>query len=204
MKLPLRTALLAAGLALRLAAADAPTPAAPASPADEQKILEQAILERLADHALKKGEKAAPVGATDKAAPAPVSGVPDAPATDPTMLLPRVEVNQSRITQQAILEHQKDREIALEKKNTTPTPVDSALNDPGVSHVLGVLGGSSSDDRARLAQERVSLLETERDLLDEIARAPTNEERDALQRQLNDLRTMRRELEHEPRKTLRE
>lgn len=204
MKLPLRTALLAAGLALRLAAADAPTPAAPASPADEQKILEQAILERLADHALKKGEKAAPVGATDKAAPAPVSGVPDAPATDPTMLLPRVEVNQSRITQQAILEHQKDREIALEKKNTTPTPVDSALNDPGVSHVLGVLGGSSSDDRARLAEERVSLLETERDLLDEIARAPTNEERDALQRQLNDLRTMRRELEHEPRKTLRE
>ena len=195
----------AACLAVRLAAADAPAPTAPISAADEEKKHEQAILDRLAEHSLKKGEKPSTAGGSGKSATPGVSGVPDAPAKeDATMLLPRVEVNQSRITEQVILEHKKDREIAQEKKNTVPTPVDSALNDPGVSHVLGVLGGSSSDDRARLAEERVSLLETERDLLDEIARAPTKEERVALQRQLDDLRTMRRELEHEPRKTLRE
>jgi len=221
MKSNLRLALIAACLALRLAAAEDPgsnaepvalPPPQPAAPptADQQK-LEAAIRERLAEHTLEKTAKttpthAAPVAAATTATAAGNAGT-TAPATSTssptsdqaTLLLPRVEVNKSRITEVMIKEHQKDLEIAQEKKNTTPTALDSALNDSDVSHKLAILGGSSSDDRARVAQERVSLLEAEKDLLDEIARAPTKEEREDLQKQLNDLKTMRRELEREPR-----
>ncbi len=222
MKSNLRLALIAACLALRLAAAEDPSsnaepvalpppqPAAP--PTTDQQKLEAAIRERLAEHTLEKTAKttptthAAPAAAATTATAAGTAGTTatatptSGPTSDQaTLLLPRVEVNKSRITEVMIKEHEKDLEIAREKKNTTPTALDSALNDSDVSHKLAILGGSSSDDRARVAQERVSLLEAEKDLLDEIARAPTKEEREDLQKQLNDLKTMRRELEREPR-----
>jgi len=215
MKSPLlRTALLTTCLTLRLAAADAPdtnqtatAAPAPASAIDDQKKLEEAIRLRLAEHALKKAEAAAPAtaaGGTATAAaatPAPAQGAaaqPAKPADEATMLLPRVEVNQSRITETAIQLQAKDRQIAQEKKNTKPSGLDENLNDPGVSHTLSLFGGSSSEDRARLAQERVSLLEAERDLIEQIAIARTDAERDELQKQLNELKTMRRELERAP------
>ncbi|MEO6875711.1 MAG: hypothetical protein ABI222_12900 [Opitutaceae bacterium] len=234
MKFPFRTVLVSVCLTLRLAAADPdtdvalPPPSATPAPAPvrttaDQKKLEAAIRERLAEHALRKSTKTVatePIPAetpADKnakpvAASAPaVSTAPTKPGAsaatataasskeDSTMLLPRVEVNKTRVTEQLIKEHEKDVEIAREKKNTVPTTLDNALNDSDVSHSLAIFGGSSSDDRARLAQERVSLLEAEKDLLDEIARAPTKEERKELQDQLNELKTMRRELERAPR-----
>ena len=208
----LRTTLLTACLALRLAAADTPGPS-PAStstaPLDDQKKLEEAIRLRLAEHALKKATKAAPPAATatpPSGSPANPAGTPPAaadaqsaaPKDEPTTLLPPVEVSQSRITELAIKQHEMDVQIAREKRNTTPTGLDNSLNDPGVSHTLSIFGGSSSEDRARLAQERVSLLEAEKDLMEEIATARTKEERDDLEKQLNELRTMRRELERAP------
>ncbi len=203
-------ALLTACLALRLAAAD---PSAPASTPDDQKQLEEKVRLRLAEHALKKAAKPAPVAnpATTPGA-TPVTPAPAADATttptpataatppeDPATLLPRVEVSKERITQLAIQLQEKDREIAAEKRNMTPTTLDTSLNDPNVSHKLAILGGSSSEDRARLAQERVSLLEAEKDLLQEISNARTKEEREELEKTLNEMRTMRRELERAPR-----
>jgi len=210
MKSPLlRTALLTTCLALRLGAADTPAPspepaAAPAPATDEQKKQEEAIRLRLAEHTLKKTAPAAPVAATTAGtvATAPATGAeapPAKPADDPTMLLPRVEVSQTRITETAIQLQAKDREIAQEKKNTKPTGLDENLNDPEVSHSLSLFGGSSGEDRARLAEERVRLLEAERDLIEQLALARTDKERDDLQRQLNELKTMRRELERAPR-----
>lgn len=230
MKSPLlRTALFTACLTIRLAAADAPTPdqapiaepppvpaLAPIPAQDDQKKLEEAIRLRLAEHALKKASKASPtVTGTPSDAPAdPVAPVPAAPAPakdataqaaqakeDAAMMLPRVEVSKSRITDLAIQLQQKDREIAQEKKNAVPTKLDDTLNDPKISHTLAIFGGSSSDDRARLAEERVGLLEAERDLIEQIAQARTKEERDDLQNQLNELKTMRRELERTPKGT---
>lgn len=211
-----RTTLFTACLALRLAAADAPPPAPAPTPSpavDDQKKLEEAIRERLAEHALKKGAKA-PVATptettttTTTATPAnlaaPVAANADAatpkPPEDPATQLPRVEVNKSRVTDLAIKLHEKDLEIAREKKNATPTTLDTAINDPEVSHKLSILGGSSSEDRARVAQERVGLLEAEKDLIEEIAQAKTKEEKDELEKTLNDLKAMRRELERAPR-----
>ena len=225
MKSPLlRTAFLSACLTLRLAAAtpapttdqeapisEPPPVVAPTPPPaqDDQKKLEEAIRLRLAEHALHKAAKAAP--ASDTATPPETSATPT-PAKDattqvatakedPATMLPRVEVSKSRITDLAIQLQQKDREIAQEKKNSTPTKLDDTLNDDKVSHSLAIFGGSSADDRARLAQERVGLLEAERDLIEQIAQARTKEERDDLQNQLNELKTMRRELERTPKGT---
>jgi small-conductance mechanosensitive channel len=213
MKLHLRLALISAGLAVRLAAAEDPSPIAePAAPppphastlsAAEQQKLESAIRERLAEHTLEKASKNAPAVHTAPATPA--ANVPGTKAAtsaanpEVTTLMPRVEVNKSRITELAIKEHEKDLEIAREKQLTKPTALDAGLNDSEISQKLAILGGSSAEQRARVAQERVSLLEAEKDLLDEIARAPTKAERDELQKQLNELKTMRRELERAPR-----
>jgi len=207
MKSPLlRTALLTTCLTFRLVAADspAPSPATTTSPTatsalDEQRKLEEAIQLRLAEHALKKTATTAATTPTATAPAKDTGGQPAKPADDPTMLLPKVEVSQSRITESAIQLQAKDRQIAQEKKNTKPTGLDVNLNDTEVSHSLSLFGGSSSEDRARLAQERVSLLEAERDLIEQIAIARTDAERDELQKQLNELKTMRRELERAPR-----
>ncbi len=215
MKFPLlRTLLLAAGLTARLAAQDAapapdqtpiaeppPSPAAaPLRTPEEQKKLEDAIRLRLAEHALKKAQPA--VVADPAAKPAtdapPNATPPDAAKQDPTMLMPRVEVNQSRVTELAIALQDIDREIAREKKNIKPSALDESLNDPDVAHKLAILGGSSSEDRSRLAEERVSLLEAERDLTEQIFASRTDADRAELQKQLNELKTMRRELERAP------
>jgi hypothetical protein len=212
MKAPFfRTALITGCVAAcRLAAADETPPPAPAPAStpltDDQKKLEEAIRIRLAEHALKKGAKAT-VTATEASAATANPGAPGAngtgtaakPGEDPTMLLPRVEVNKSRVTELAIKLHEKDLEIAREKKNSTPTTLDTALNDPGVSHTLSIFGGASSEDRARLSQERVGLLEAEKDLIEAIAQAKTKEEKDELEKTLTDLKEMRRELERAPR-----
>jgi hypothetical protein len=173
-------------------------PTSPPSPEDQKK-LEDAIRTRLAEHALKKAN------AATAAADTPAPGAPPTPITpakeDPTMLLPRIEVNKSRITDLAIALHEKDVEIAREKKNIKSTPLDDSLNDTEVSHKLAILGGSSAEDRSRLAEERVSLLEAERDLIEQIFNARTPEERDQLQKQMDDLKTMRRQLERSPKDT---
>ena len=210
----LGTALFSACLTIRLGAATpAPTtdqaPIAEPPPAlsppptpaqDDQKKLEDAIRLRLAEHALKKATKGAPAATT--AAPAQTVAAAATPAKeDPATMLPRMEVSKSRITELTIQQHELDVEIAREKKNTKPTTLDDTLNDPDVAHKASILGGSSSEDRARLAQERISLLEAEKDLLDEIATAGTKAERDELQKQMDELKTMRRELERAPKDT---
>jgi len=211
MKFPsLRIALLIAGLTVRLAAADAPAPTAPAptQAQDDQKKLEEAIRLRLAEHALKKATRDAPATVatmpapgTTATTPAPTAAGVTPPKEEPATMLPRVEVSKSRITELTIQQHELDVEIAREKKNTKPTTLDDTINDSDIAHKASILGGSSSEDRARLAQERISLLEAEKDLLDEIATAPSKAERDELQKQMDELKTMRRELERTPKDT---
>jgi hypothetical protein len=141
------------------------------------------------------------------AAPAAASTTPPPPAEDAKgataakpdeqapIMLPKVEVNKDRIT---ILDHQlheQDKEIAREKKNTKETEADKALNDSRVSKALSIFGGESSNYRASIAKERVSLMEDEKDLLEAIAFAKTKEEKQELQKQLDELRALRRDLE---------
>jgi len=208
----LRAALFTACLAPPLDAADAPasppetTPIAEPPPTaavpsmqtpEDQKKLEDAIRTRLTEHAIRKASPAPATAGATSAVPTPVTPAKD----DPTMLLPRVEVNQSRITELAVALHEKDVEIAIEKKNIKPSALDDSLNDTEVSHKLAILGGSSAEDRSRLAEERVSLLEAERDLIEQVFAARTETERAELQKQMDVLKTMRRQLERTPKDT---
>lgn len=129
------------------------------------------------------------------AAAPPAQNPPAKSGGDPATVLPQVEVRKSRITE---LDRQlalQEQSIAREKKNTKSTETDKALNDPKISSVLSIFGGESSKHRESVAEERVKLMEAERDLIEAIAHAKTKEEKQDLQKQLDEIKTTRRELE---------
>jgi hypothetical protein len=155
-----------------------------------------------AKSAQEKEKKTAPAKKNPDVPTPTASVTATTPATDPTkpaepaVQLPQVEVNKRRVTQ---LEHdlqEQDRKIAFEAKNAKATEADNALNSPGLSP--GILGGYSSKVRTGLAQERLELMEFEKDLREAIARAKTKKEKDELQKQLEDIRAMRRSLDSTP------
>lgn len=132
----------------------------------------------------------APVPAATENTPAPAK-----PEDESAIVLPKVEVKKDRIT---ILDHQlheQEKQIAREKKKTRETEADKALNDARVAKALAIFGGESASYRANIAKERVSLMEDEKDLLEAIAFAKTKEEKQELQKQLDELRALRRDLE---------
>jgi hypothetical protein len=177
--------------------------------APKKQATEEEIRARLADHARKKPDEPVKSKAPAAAKPAPTLSPTAAPVAvnevKPTTagtvaptapeVLPKVEVRKERITELDRQVDQQNREIAREKKNTKPTPLDETLNGSKVSGVLALFGGQSSSDRSAIAQERVSMMEEERDMIEAIAQATTKEEKEQLQKTLNSMKEMRRELE---------
>ncbi len=127
----------------------------------------------------------------DTAAKSAANAKPAEPAT----VLPQVEVNKSRINVLDREIHEQDKDIAREQKNTKSTELDKALNDSKVSTALSVLGGQSADYRANLAKERVGLMQDERDILEQMKLARTAKEKAELQKELDEIRAIRRDLE---------
>ncbi len=113
----------------------------------------------------------------------------------PATVLPKVEVNKPRITKLDQDLAKQDEAIAREKKNTKPSEMDKALNDEKIAKPLAIFGGESTQYRKQVANQRVSLMEDEKDLIEAIAHAKTKEEKVELQKQLDALRAERRELE---------
>ena len=83
--------------------------------------------------------------------------------------------------------------MAFEAKNAKATELDNALNSPAGSPTI--LGGYTSKVRTGLAQERLEMMEFEKELTEAIARAKTKEEKAALKKQLDDIRALRRALD---------
>jgi hypothetical protein len=205
--------LLAATLSLPLQAADeAKTNSEPKQASKEE------IQARLEEHAHRKAMGTAAAEAADsqeKAAPKSDTGAPVAPAAvsaaaeakqeaakaatpaaeEKPTVLPKLEVQKGKITELDRQVAKQNREIAREKQNTKPTKLDETLNGPGISKALAIFGGQSSEDRANIAAERVAMMEDERDLIEAIAQAQTKEEKDELQKTLDAIRAMRRDLE---------
>lgn len=169
------------------ATASAPATATPAAPAPNPVPAISA-----------SGNASAPAQPAAPAAPVPVAAKAAAknPAAKETAtVLPKVEVKKSRITvldQKLALQEQ---DIAREKKILQVSEVDSALNDSKVAKPLAIFGGDSTQFRRSVASERVELMEAEKDLIEAIAHAKTKEEKAMLQKQLDELRTMRRNLD---------
>ncbi len=121
------------------------------------------------------------------------SATPPAKPTEPATVLPKVEVNRGKVSPLARELYEKEKEIVREKQLTKSGELDKALNHPKVT--VPLFGGQSTTSRQSIASERVSLLEAEADLIEEIAHAKTKEQKAELRKQLDGLKKVRRELE---------
>jgi hypothetical protein len=108
-------------------------------------------------------------------------------------VLPKVEVRRGRVTEIEREVFEQEREIAREKQKTKSSDLDRALNEP--NKALKIFGGESTKQRETVAKERVSLMESERDILEAIAYAKTKEQKDELRKELEQIRSLRRDLE---------
>ncbi len=138
-------------------------------------------------------EPATPASASATATPTEPSP-PTKASEEPATVLPQIEVNRSKLHPLARELYEKEKEIAREKELTKPTELDKALNHPKIS--VPLFGGQSTSSRASVASERTSLLQAEADLIEEIGRAKTKEQKAELRQQLDALKKIRRELEH--------
>ena len=201
-------ALLAASLAARTLAADEDVEKKPTrTEALRAQMIEDAKKQAAKPAATATAKPAAPAPAAESATPpagAPTAASPEKKnepvspaakaAAEPATLLPKVEVNRGKVSPLALELYEKEKEIAREKQLTKPTELDKALNNPKVS--VPLFGGQSTTSRASIASERTSLLEAEADLIEEIGRAKTPEQKVELRKQLDELKKVRRELEH--------
>lgn len=184
---------------------------------EKKQASEAEIRARLEDHLLKKRTEAAKAAEAEKKSPESNAAAPvaktDAPPAQPApaatpapqaaqatppeepTVLPKFEVKKEKITELDRQLAKQNKEIAREKENTKPTALDDAINGPKVSKIFALFGGQSSDDRSNISKERVAMMEEERDLIEAIAQAQTKEEKAELQKTLDDMRAMRRELE---------
>jgi hypothetical protein len=116
-------------------------------------------------------------------------------AAQPAAVLPKVEVTKARITVLDVQLAEQQKQIAREEKLAKPTELDKALNGAEISKKLSILGGQSAEYRAGNASERVRILKEESDLLEAIAHTKDKKEKAELQKELDELRAYRRELE---------
>jgi hypothetical protein len=143
----------------------------------------------------KPAEPETPTPAATPAEPEPSKDPKATAAKAPPTVMPKVEVKKGRIT---VLDQQlaeQDQAIARERKNLKASEVDTALNDAKIARPLAIFGGDSTQFRQRVAAERVELMEAEKDLMEAIAHAKTKEEKQELQKQLDELKAMRRQLD---------
>jgi hypothetical protein len=204
LRLALLLVLLAAPCGM-LRAADEPE-------ADTKPRMKDVLRARMAEEANKKPAPAQPAPAQAAAAteqkpdkaPAPAKPTAPAPkeekpstktADQPATVLPKVEVKKGRITELDQQIAKQEQEIAREKKNIKPTETDLALNDSKIAKPLSIFGGESAQFRKRVASERVELMEAEKDILEAMKLARTKEEKAKLQKELDELRAIRRDLE---------
>jgi hypothetical protein len=91
-----------------------------------------------------------------------------------------------------IIEQEKEIERERAKIKYNDSYLD--LNQSSIK-TFSNFGGQTTSQRESVAKERVSLMESERDLMEAIAYAKTKEEKEALRKELNEIKALRRDLE---------
>lgn len=179
-----------------------------AETAEEKAAREERVKARLAEHAHRKATQAAakaevapavaiPPAATATTATTPVDGAAAKPAPEEVTTLPRMEVRNSRITELDLQIRKLEKDISREQKKMKSSDLDQSLNDAKSAKKFSLFGGKSTEQRESVAAERVSLMEAERDILEAMKQNKTPAELALLQKQVDDLRTVRRNLDVE-------
>ena len=105
---------------------------------------------------------------------------------EPAIELPTLQVTITKL----------DKLIAREKKKVKSSELDKALNNPKLAQTAAIFGGNSAAHLSAVAASRVSLLETERAVLEAMKRPSTLQGLAMLEAELEQLRTTRRNLDN--------
>ena len=129
--------------------------------------------------------------------PAKDTAKPAAPATETKPLeLPKFEVlGASRIHDIDVEIKKLTKLLTREKKKVKPTELDRTFNNPSVAKSAAIFGGNSADHLSAVAASRVSLMETELEVLEAMKRPATLESRNEMQKEIEQLRETRRNLD---------
>ena len=131
--------------------------------------------------------------------PPPTPHTPE-PATplspEPAIELPTIQVTKTRVHEIDVTITKLDKLIAREKKKVKSSELDKALNNPKLAQTAAIFGGNSAAHLSAVAASRVSLLETERAVLEAMKRPSTLQGLAMLEAELEQLRTTRRNLDN--------
>jgi hypothetical protein len=141
---------------------------------------------------LRAANEPAPAPARDGARPA------DPAAPQAVITLPTIQVTAGRIRELDKEITRLDKLIVREKKKVKSSGLDKTLNNSQLAHAAAIFGGNSSDHLSAVAAGRVALLETERGVLEAMKRPATVEDLAMLEKELDQLRTTRRNLDNVP------
>ena len=145
-----------------------------------------------AKDARKPADTANPV---DTAKPAEAPKPADIPVTGPVVELPIVQVTQDRIRKLDKEIGRIDKLIIREKAKVKSSDLDRALNNPQLAHAAAIFGGNSAEHLSAVAASRVSLLEAERAVLEDMKRPGTAAALAQLEAELEQLRGTRPNLD---------
>ncbi len=122
---------------------------------------------------------------------------PAAPARDSEVLtLPTIQVTAGRVKELDRAIKKLDKAISREKKNLKASDLDKALNNATLAKTAAIFGGNSAAYLETVAATRVRYMEAERDLLSDMKEPRTLQDLAILQKELDQLRTMQRELDY--------
>lgn len=130
----------------------------------------------------------------DKPAAGPTTA-PIAPAAEPVLELPKVQVTTKRVRQIDKEIKRVDKLIERERAKVKSTDLDRALNNEKVARAAMIFGGNSSEHLSAVAASRVYLLEQERAVLEAMKRPATAAEFKMMEAELEQLRVTRRNLD---------
>ncbi|HVT72021.1 MAG TPA: hypothetical protein VHD61_02715 [Lacunisphaera sp.] len=129
------------------------------------------------------------------AAPAPAK--PAAVETSgPVINLPLIVVREERVRQLDKEIAKLEKLIVREKKKVKSTDLDRALNNSKLASAAAIFGGNSAEHLSEVAASRVSLLEAERDVLEEMKHPGTAENLKYLEDERRQLQEIRRNLDN--------
>jgi hypothetical protein len=135
----------------------------------------------------------APAAEAKAAAPAAAAVTP-APASD-VLELPKIQVTARRMKELDSEIKKLDKAIVREKKRVKPSELDKALNNQKVVEAAAIFGGNSSEHLQAVAATRIRYMEAERDLLSDMKVPRTLSDFQAIEKELDQVRTMQRELD---------
>ena len=144
----------------------------------------------------KDGTKSAETAkAADTAKPADAPKPPDPVVTGPVVELPLVQITQDRIRKLDKEIGRIDKLIIREQAKVKSSDLDRALNNPQLAHAAAIFGGNSAEHLSAVAASRVTLLEAERSVLEDMKRPGTAVALAQLEAELEQLRITRRNLD---------